>query len=179
MALQLTNLDDLTREHMLSEVAADITANSLYFGRYLSEGGRIAYPEMLRAATQSGNDESLALELAAPGILMTTAPRRTPSGGVTSAKVRVDAPQMLAEGEFNRFYLRGLCVRVLATKEGRIEVYRARASSKPRPESEAMIGQFLDATTLLADLRTNAGVDTALGLPPGPNSGLSGQIVPS
>ena len=43
--------------------------------------------------------------------------------------------------------------------------------------SEQLIGQELGAAKLLADLRKNVGVDTALGLPPGPNSGLTAKIV--
>src|SRR6266851_5569734 len=33
-----------------------------------------------------------------------------------------------------------------------------------------------DPKALLTDLRSNPGVDTALGLPPGPNSGLSARL---
>jgi hypothetical protein len=40
-----------------------------------------------------------------------------------------------------------------------------------------MIGRRLNAQALLGDLRKHVGVDTALGLPPGPNSGLSGRLV--
>jgi len=54
-----------------------------------------------------------------------------------------------------------------------IEVYRARASTNPRPDSELLIGQNLDPEKLLMDLRENKGIDTSFGLPNGPNSGLS------
>lgn len=43
----------------------------------------------------------------------------------------------------------------------------------PRPESEAMVGSRLPAQALLDDLRTSQGVEPALGLPPGPNSGIT------
>jgi hypothetical protein len=42
-----------------------------------------------------------------------------------------------------------------------------------RAESEQKIGQRIAAEALLRDLRAHPGLDTALGLPPGPNSGLS------
>jgi hypothetical protein len=96
--------------------------------------------------------------------------------GYTVSKVPRTAPITLAEGEFNRFYLRGLCQRAIEAGGPAIEIYRARASVTPRPESEAMIGRHLDADKLLVDLREHVGVDTALGLPPGPNSGLSGRL---
>ena len=57
-----------------------------------------------------------------------------------------------------------------------VRVYRAKHVDNPRPESEAKIGVLVDAQKLLNDLRTNPGVEPALGIPPGPNSGLSVQL---
>lgn len=86
-----------------------------------------------------------------------------------------NAHETLSEGEFNRFYIRALCLR--AINEGReLEVYRAKQVSNPRPDFQMMIGRIVDAETLLNDLRKNIGVDSALGLPNGPNSGLSVKI---
>lgn len=36
-----------------------------------------------------------------------------------------------------------------------------------------MIGKLITAEQLLQDLRTHPGVEPAMGLPPGPNSGLT------
>ena len=177
MTLELEDLDDdETRRYMIAEMEYDITANTLYTGKYLSDYGVEDYPNLLREALEAGTDSSLAAALSEPGLFKETYEKRKPSGGFSSSKVPHTAPVTLAEGEFNRFYLRGLCQRVIAAGNGGIEIYRARASAAPRPESEAMIGQRLDAQTLLADLREHVGVDTALGLPPGPNSGLSGRL---
>jgi len=41
------------------------------------------------------------------------------------------------------------------------------------PESVALVGTTPSAAALLEDLRTHIGMNTALRLPPGPNSGLS------
>jgi hypothetical protein len=79
---------------------------------------------------------------------------------------------VLAQGEFNRYYIRGVCRRALEAGILDVEVYRARLVAAPRPDSEALIGRRLDAEQLIADLRTHMGVDTALGLGR-PNSGLS------
>jgi hypothetical protein len=108
--------------------------------------------------------------------MVATETRRKPSGGHTIAKVPVTAPLTLAEGEFNRFFARGLCLR--ATEDGiaELEVYRARESAQPRAESLLLIGTRLNAAALLEDLRASAGVDTAMRLPPGPNSGLSVRL---
>lgn len=105
--------------------------------------------------------------------MVTTEQRRKPKGGFTTARVPFNAHETLAEGEFNRFYARGLCACVLAEGGSEVEVYRGKIVTSPRPESEAMIGQHLSAQQLLEDLRTAQGVEPALGLPPGPNSGLT------
>jgi hypothetical protein len=80
---------------------------------------------------------------------------------------------MLAEGEFNRFYIRGVCLRAIEEGMYEVIVYRAKTVEHARAESEQKIGQRVAAEDVLRDLRAHPGVDTALGLPPGPNSGLS------
>jgi hypothetical protein len=90
----------------------------------------------------------------------------------------VHAAQQLAEGEFNRYYLRGLCRRA---KEAGIEyliVYRGKAVERPRPESEAMIGHHISVDELLAALRSNdfVSIEDALKVPGGPNSGLTARL---
>lgn len=97
------------------------------------------------------------------------------NGKPYSKRVPENAHETLAEGEFNRFYMRGLCR--AAMEDGiTVEAYRARASANPRPESEALVGREFVPAQLLADLRQHIGVDTAFGLPPGPNSGLSARL---
>ncbi len=165
MPLELVDLDQETREQMLAELADDLARGSLYLSNRLTDRGRREYPDLLREAFASGDEVSL-------GRAFETAVRK---GRPHSKRVPHDAAQTLAEGEFNRFYLRGLCRSVLAFGGTEVEVYRARYSGSPRSESEAMIGMRLDAAELLADLREHPGVDTALRLPPGPNSGLSAR----
>jgi len=113
----------------------------------------------------------LEVNLSEPGIFNAMGLRRG-----KPVKVASNAPQRLAEGEFNRFFLRGLCLRAIDEGIDEVIVYRARASSSPRSESEALVGTRFDPKVLLNDLRENLGVDTALGLPPGPNSGLSARL---
>lgn len=171
MALDLVELDEITRGHMLSEVDRDLEAGTLYLGKDLSEVGQKKYAEFLREAIEDGDDTLLETRLSEPGIFNARGLRQG-----KSVKVPVNAPQRLAEGEFNRFYIRGLCLRVVEEGVGNVVVYRARESSSPRKESQELIGESLNAKSLLDDLRKSPGVDTALGLPPGPNSGLSARL---
>ncbi|MGB9122492.1 MAG: hypothetical protein WCE73_17885 [Candidatus Angelobacter sp.] len=176
MALNLENLDSTTRPEMIKELDADIAVGRLYLSPRLTDSGRNDYPVLLREAIISGNDSSLAAELGTLGRLKTHEAYTTKTGTKTR-KVPINAPEMLAEGEFNRFYLRALCIRAQADPELRIQVYRAKSVENPRPESEALISNTVPSASLLEDLRLNIGLDTALGLPPGPNSGLSARLV--
>jgi hypothetical protein len=123
------------------------------------------------------DDRWLAESLRQNRCMNATAMRRKPKGGFTEVKVPVTAQDAFAEGEFNRFYARGLCR--LAIEQGiqALYIYRAKAVVVPRPDSQAKIGTPIDPNALLEDLRVHQGVDTALGLPPGPNSGLSVRLV--
>ena len=173
MSLQLENLDSPTRQFMLSEVAHDIASGSLYISNRLGPDGRTSWLNLLRQAIEKHDAQWLADALRSQSCMASTETRRNSSGGITNAKVPVTAPDTLAEGEFNRFYIRGLCQRVVQQGTGSLIVYRAKEVSSPRAESQALIGTQIDAQQTLADLRDNPGIDTALGLPPGPNSGLS------
>jgi hypothetical protein len=161
---------------MRDEVEQDIKDGTLYVSPRLSPRGAQKYPKLLGAAIASGNDGTLADSLRKLGILNATEERRKPTGGFTIEKVPVTAPDTLAEGEFNRFYARGLCARAIAEGINTVTVYRAKEVQNPRAESQALLGTQFPAEKLLQDLRQHIGTDTALGLPAGPNSGLSVRL---
>lgn len=175
MALKL-DVNDRIRNIMAAEVAFDEQRNELYMSKRFTPVGAAEYPGILKEAVMSGGDADLATKLRIHGCFAETETRRLKSGKISIAKVPTTAPETFAEGEFNRFYLRALCLVAIADGVEHVEVYRARPSDNPRPESEALIGAKLDAKKLLEDLRNNVGVDTCLGLPPGPNSGLSAKL---
>ena len=176
MALDFQNLDARTRELMLSELDRDVARGDLYLSPRLSPQGQMQYKDLLRAAFETGNDESLAEALRSGGRISQTEVRRKKNGGVATVRVPHTAAATLAEGEFNRFYIRALCLRALESSSSELEVYRARSSASPRKESTVKVGTRVDAASLLQDLQTHQGVDTALGLSPGPNSGLSVRL---
>jgi hypothetical protein len=162
---------------MLEELELDVKEARLYVSPRLSDKGVTDYPALLKSAIESGADTSLAGELRKDGRLNATEQRRKPKGGYTTAAVPVTAADTLAEGEFNRFYARGLCRRTQVESDSKLKVHRAREVENPRPQSEALIGSTMDPEKLLLDLRQSIGVEPALGLPPGPNSGLSVKII--
>ena len=107
------------------------------------------------------------------GRIVTKAQRRKPNSyQMTWYKLGANAPDVMA-GEFNVFYCRGLCRRAIDEDVPRLEVYRARASSQPRRESEMKLGLRVEPEVILIDLRNTHGTEPTFGLPPGPNTGLS------
>lgn len=173
MPFAFENLDERTRRLMLDELDRDVSEGSLYESPRLTTAGAASWEALFRAACETGNDASLAAALGAPGGTYINAREPNPKSRTGGDKaVPYTAAATMAEGEFNRFYIRAMCVRALEDGVG-LEIYRARASENPDAESEAKIGQSPDASALLDDLRSHQGVATALGLPPHPNSGLS------
>jgi hypothetical protein len=175
MSFTLHDLDERTRELMGTEVDRDVTSNAIYRSERLTADGNAEWENLLRAAIAEGDVDSFASGLGNPGGKHLNAREPKPNAPGDSKAVPHNAGQTMAEGEYNRVYIRALCVR--ATKEGRtLVVYRARPSQNPDPESEAKIGTTVDPQQLLDDLRSSQGVATALGLPPHPNSGLSVRL---
>jgi hypothetical protein len=172
MAFTFRDLDDSTRQQMIDEIDHDLHASgTLYESPRLSVEGRTNWPQLVREAAAGHDEVWLATQLQSSGALNQTETRQLKDKVIT-AKLPHNAHELLAEGEFNRLYIRGLCNRAIA--EGRkLQIYRAKPVRDPRVESEGKIGQPVDAKALLSDLRAHIGVDTALGLPAGPNSGLS------
>lgn len=176
MALSYENLDERTRQFMLEEIDLDVSREALYISPRLNEQGVQNYLSLLKEAVRHHEDAWLASELRRLGYMRAFEERRKPKGGFTTAQIPVTAPDTLAEGEFNRFYVRGLCIRAMEDGIQEVEVYRGKEVGQPRPESEAMIGKRISARALLEDLRQSQGVEPALGLPPGPNSGLTVRL---
>ena len=110
MALTLVNLDPLTRVRMLDEFDSDFATGRIYSSDRLSTWGAQDWPAALRAAIEAGSDATLESWLSLPGRLNSQEPRNT-KNGVSMVKVPITAPQTMAESEFNRYYIRGVCLR--------------------------------------------------------------------
>ena len=171
MALKLLNLDEKIRASMVAEFEEfDVTPGDVYLSPRLNDHGRKMWAPMLTEAARGGDDRWLAQQLTAGRMLIRreTAYRK---GRHYVKDVPHNAAEILAEGEFNRIYIRGLCREVLASGGSSVVVYRARWSENPRPESECLVGRVLDAKLLLENLRASKGQEPAL--LPHVNTGLS------
>ena len=177
MALYFENLDERTRQLMLDEMKYDVANNQLHISPFLSGQGQRDYANLLREALQSGNDETLAQNLREHRRILRTLPRRNPTGGYSIAATAENAAQVLAESEFNRYYIRALARRAIEDGIQELVVYRAKPVQNPRPESEARVEMALHPQELLEDLRSHPGDERpSLGVPSGPNSGLSVRL---
>ena len=174
--MEFKNLDAETRKNMLLEIEADEQLRRIYISPRLNGRGVSLYTAALKDAVSFGDAESLSNSLRM-GCFQSHYQRHNPKGGFISVTMPYDAPQTLAEGEFNRYYIRGVCLRAIQQGEKMVRIYRAKVVRNPRFESQQKIGLLVSAERLLNDLRQNIGVDTALGLPSGPNSGLSAELV--
>ena len=170
--LNLLDLDERTRKFMIAEVDFDIQRGKIYPSPRLSKRGTTDFSDLLRQAVEQFSDSWLANELRQHGRL-NSMEGYTRNGRNHTRKMSAIAHEMLAEGEFNRFFTRGLCLRAVDENTSELFVYRAKSVSSPRFESEQLIGNRLAPQSLLRDLRKNVGTDTEHGMPGGPNSGLS------
>jgi hypothetical protein len=177
MSLYFENLDERTRGLMLDEMEYDMAHNQLHISPFLSGQGQRDYTNLLREALQSGNDETLAESLREHRRILRTLPRRNPKGGYSISSTPENAAQILAESEFNRYYIRALARRAIEDGIPELVIYRAKPVNNPRPESEARVETTIAPRDLLEDLRAHPGDEPpALGVPSGPNSGLTVRL---
>lgn len=172
VGLAYEDLDAGTRLSALAELREDVALGRVYLSPWLTAFGRGVFVPLLDGALQSETDDALATALAMPGILAAIEPNPQVPG--STKRVPYNAAFVLAELMFNRYYVRGLCRRLVDEGVRRVEVYRAKEAREPRPESERKIGALVDARELLDDHRAHASeLETELGIPAGPGSGLS------
>ena len=175
MPLHYENLDPVTRRYALEELQRDMDDGSFHASERLRPEGVGEYKRLLHEAIRYYDDRWL--EERADDLVVEHEPRRTRSGGVIEAKVPSMAVRMLTEGDFNRYYMRGVSLRAIAEERGVVEVYRARLSLEARPESAELEGRRLKPAELLSWLRGEPSDDPGAARLGRPNSGLSIRLV--
>src|SRR4051812_6081594 len=138
MPLQYENLDPTTRRYALAELEHDQASGAFHISERLRPEGVGEYQRLLHEALRYYDDRWL--EEHASDLLVESESRRTRSGGTTTARGPQMAGRVVAEGGFNRYYMRGVGLR--AIEEGRqiLEVYRARLSMEPVPNQRSWKG---------------------------------------
>lgn len=175
MPLTYENLDPTTRRLALAELDRDEEHDRVHVPDRIRPEARAEYLNRLRDALRYYDDRWL--EEHVDELLVESESRRTKGGGQATARLPTGAARMLAEGDFNRYYMRGLARRSIGEGRAVVEVYRARLSMEPRESSAGLEGTRLPAQQLLDELRGDApspDPDHRLGKP---NSGLSVRLV--
>ncbi len=175
MALQLVDLNVATRAAMLAELEEDIGAGKVVLSPHLKDGAGSEFISLLVSALRDFHDVWLASALRTKGLVRTheTIPTQHGPKRIT---LPPDTPELLAEGEYNRYYLRGLCRRAIEESFPTLWIYRANGEARRRPECDRLVGTPIDPCVLLEALQGGASTDEALGLPAERHSGLSARI---
>ena len=176
MGIKYQNLDALTRTHMRAE--SDMGGH--YQSPRLTAPALAGWVSLLNQAIDNRDDDWLATALLdGDNFHRQESYTRKDTGKTYSRAINAGhSAQQLAEGEFNRYYLRGLCRRAQDAGIAHLVVYRGKQVERPRPESEAMIGKQIPVGELLAALRSHdfVSIEDALKVPGGPSSGLSARL---
>jgi len=168
------NLDDTTRAAMLEAIEEAERSNNIYYSARFNEAGNRQWVPLLKQAAREHNEHWLAYQLEANGLMKGFEGAHTPGGGYTVKHVPHTAAETMAEGQFNRFYILGLCRRARAEGISHLVVYRAKERFDPRPESQALVGVRLSIDEIESQLmETKASFNSPLVKP---NSGISVKL---
>jgi len=174
MGIRYNDLNDLTRDCMFRE----FSIGNLYISPRLTIQGQREWSNLLQEAISKYNDDWLSNQLQLRGYFRDEEIFTRDSITRTRKINKQNAAQQLAEGEFNRYYIRGLCLYAQSLGIDHLIVYRGKEVNHPRPESEAKIGKKIFIEKLLPLLRSNdfVSIESAFGVPGGPNSGLTCKL---
>lgn len=168
------NLDEKTRAYMLDAISEAQASDNIYYSQRFNSAGRQQWLSLLKAAAMNHNEHWLAYQLEAKALMRGFEDRRKPSGGYTIRHVPHSAAETMAEGQFNRFYMLGLCKRAKSEGILHLEVYRAKERSSPRSESQVLVGTRIPVDEVEAQLsETSSSLKSSLMKP---NSGISVKL---
>lgn len=173
MAMMYVDLDAKVRAYMLDEVELD--GHNLYISAYFNEAGAAVWGDLLRDAAKNGDDVTLAEAIGSQPYLKAKYIQNRKNGPVT-VSVPYNAHETIAESNFSRFYLRGVCRHAIDQGIPHLVGYRAMAVANPRPGSDEKIGARFKAQETLDDLRATMAVSPLLGMPPGVGSGILARL---
>ena len=159
---------------MQEAIAEAEQSGNIYFSSRFNATGHVMWIDLLKEAAREYDEHWLAFQLDEKQMMTDFEGARTLRGGYRVKYVPQSAAEIMAEGQFNRFYILGLCRH--ARKEGIISlvVYRAKPVANPRSESERLIGTSLSVDDIESQLKVTANSFKSNLVKP--NSGLSVKL---
>jgi len=134
------NLDADTRLTMLDAIKEAEASENIYFGTRLIEDKKTQWVSLLKQAAKEHNEQWLGEQLKSGQFFKPAEVSRKRSGGFIAKRVPHTAAQTLADGQFNRFYMLGLCRQAKLKGIESLEIYRAKEGRTSRSNSESLIG---------------------------------------
>ncbi len=147
------NLNDETREHIVEALREAETSGNLYYGPHLKESARERFAALLKEAAEGHDGHWLGEQLNRQELMNKTEKHRTKAGKEVIQKMPAEAAENLAEGQFNRFYMLGLCEWAEFNGVTHLQVYRAKKLESPRPEAEYMVGKLIPVDDIESQLK--------------------------
>ncbi len=148
------DLDEKTRKYMLEAIDDADRIGNIYYSTRFNEAGRREWLGLLKEAAQAHDEKWLAEQVETNGLMRELEGGRTPRGAYTVKHIPGPAAaDTLAEGQFNRFYMLGLSRRARAEGIPELEVYRARQTAAPRPQSKRLVGRRIPVDQVEDELR--------------------------
>lgn len=163
---EFKDLSESIRVLMIGELLQDGHANKVYVSKRLTEEGQGMFRGLLYEALLGQTNEWLAMALKQEKFWKTHEFRHHQTQGIVEAKIPSNASEVLSDTEFNRYYMRAVCLRAIEAGVNVI-VYRARETSRPRSGHQELIGKSFVASECLKALREGSSELMV------PNSGLS------
>ena len=172
MAMSYEELDDRTREYMLSEFEKEQVSGMPYQSKSLSSEGLKVFPSLMREAIKSGNEVSLARSLDPAELWEPTEVYiREGMSHTRRRNVRQSAVR-LALTEFNTWYVRGLAKRLLDEGIESCQVYRGEQPKWEPGECSEHEGRITSVQEIYANHRARywpePGNKAAFSIPFGP-----------
>ncbi len=173
MELFLPELDEVVRQWMATEIEADSVAGRLNVSPLLTSSGILQWGGVLLEAALWHDALWLAHRMLEDQLVIRTKRSRKLGNGSENVRVPDSAVFSLARNEFMQYYSRAICRKALAAGIDTVVIYRVMNPNVPRPQQDIPLGQGLSVREVFAALQQHHNLDAALGLPPGPVSGLS------
>jgi hypothetical protein len=108
---------------------------------------------LIAEAVELHNERWLAFQIESNSMFKDFENAKRPNGVYNTKHVPDNAAEVQVSGQFNRYYMLGLCQRAISEGKENAEIYRARNSNDPRSNSRTLIGQQKNVRDLIEELR--------------------------
>ena len=152
MKYNFLDINKEIRNLMKEEVLSDLNKGILSKSARFNNEGNSRYSDILLKNIENGDEKTLSSELVR--LFKKKETSHDKKGNIIEKDVPSDANETFANTEFNRFYMRALCVFALKNNKN-LEIYRAKESLNHRIESDNLVGSNIEniqqALTTLKD----------------------------